>query len=207
MAYASIADVRLVSGLSITQISDSDVTSLITFATAQVNEDVEILFEDELIEYIDNEKTNRINGSNTTFYVRYPYLGDSDNDGDIDKDDLYVYSIDGNGTRSDLTVSTVVAKTGKFTLSTAPNGVTLYCTYRSAPVDMTKDTMVKLATAYLTGAFSFTKVSAGATKSFHVGKISVVKEPGFDKMMSAYTNEVNKIKKNWLHVGESADVV
>ncbi len=207
MAYASTEDVRLICGLTTTQISDSDLNNLINIATAQVNEDTSTLIEDESIIFVSTEKGNYINGTNFTFYTRNEWLGDYNNDGIITKDDVYVYSIDGNGLRTVLTVDSVDYRIGKFVLHAAPVNVRLYCTYRKAPVDMMNDTLVKLATSYLAAGFAYSKVNVGAVRSFSVGKISVTKDNGFDKMYSAYANTIQKISKNWLGVGESADVV
>ena len=182
MAYASTEDVRLICGLTTTQISDSDLNNLINIATAQVNEDTSTLIEDESIIFVSTEKGNYINGTNFTFYTRNEWLGDYNNDGIITKDDVYVYSIDGNGLRTVLTVDSVDYRIGKFVLHAAPVNVRLYCTYRKAPVDMMNDTLVKLATSYLAAGFAYSKVNVGAVRSFSVGKISVTKDNGFDKM-------------------------
>lgn len=207
MAYAVAADVRLICGLTSTQISDVDVLALIVLATAQVNEDLEILIEDEPVIYISTEKPNTINGSNKTFYVKYPYLGDYNNDGAITATDFYAYTINSSGVRTVLTGDSVDSLTGKFVVTNTIADVNLYVSYRNAPVNMTSDTLVKLATSYLTAAFAYTKVNAGNVKSFSVGKISISKDSGFDKMYAAYVNQIQKIKKNWLEVGKSEDVV
>lgn len=205
MVYASAADVRLLTGLSSSAISDADLVSLILLATAQVNVDVQLKIEDERVDYIDTEKPNTIDGSNKTFYVRKPYIGDRTNDGVVGTGDVYCYTLDSTGTRTTYTLSALSDDYfGKITLTNAPStSEELFACYMSSPVDMeTPNPLVKLATIYLASAFAYVKANAGNVKSWHVGKVSVSKDSGFETYFKEYKNIVNKILDNWVHLGE-----
>ena len=204
MVFATTEQVRLLTGLSTNAISDSDLEKLISFATSQVNKDISIHKNREYVDYIDNEKDNTVNGSNKTFYVREPYIGDMDNDGDVDGSDLYVYTIDSDGVRTEYTVDSVDIKLGKFVLTSAPNETDMYVEYYSVPVNLnTPDPLVTLATSQLTASFAYLNVNTGSVKSWHVGKISVVKDSGFETWYLKYKNTVNKILEKWLYTGKS----
>lgn len=66
------------------------------------------------------ELTGAVNGSNKDFYTSNKPIVDRDYSGGVDKDDVVVY-VDG----SEVSVSTVVAATGKITLDTAPSSGTV----------------------------------------------------------------------------------
>ena len=198
MAYCTADDVRVLTNLSASDIPDANLNTLITYATAQLNRDIQTIYEDEKVEYISAEKENDIDGSNTTFYVKHPWIGDYNNDGQVTTADLYVYTIDSDGTRTVYTVSSIDdTRVGKFTLSSAPtSSEELYVTYASAPVDVeTPDSLVKLACAQLAAALAFTRIDAGKAQSFRVGKIAVTKQTeGFTQFITEYRRTVNLIR-------------
>jgi len=209
--YCSILDVRNLTSLTEAQISDSSVFSLIKYAMAQLNADIQIKHKDERLLYISLEKENKIDGSNTTFYTRNYPLGDSDNNGSISTDDLYVYSLDADGTRTDLTVSSIDSvERGEFTLSTAPDDpVTCYVTYFSTPLLAEPPHMlIRLACSYLTAALSYTKIDAAKCKKFRVGKIAVMQQSeAFGTFLGKYRNVIDQISQNMLYKKESIDYV
>ena len=218
MAYATVANVRLISGLAIANISDADVTSLIAFATAKINADINYVVNDERVEYIDAEKENKMDGSNTTFYVKDTHkskfqLGDYDNDGDVDKDDFYVYTLDTStspATRATETVSTIDRALGKFVLSSAPSTTeNLYVTYSVAPLDEnTPNTLLTEACAQLVAALAFTNINAKKLQGFTIGKIKVTKQSdGFNMMYKQYEDtmyrinmKINRFEENVNHI-------
>jgi len=202
--YCTVNDVRLLSGLTTSEISDADLVSLISYATAELNGDINYIKNDEIVSYIDSEKENKIDGSNTTFYLLDVHknnlqIGDYDNDGDVDTSDFYVYTIDNEGTRSDYTVSTLDdKKNGKITLSSAPStNETLYVTYSVAPLDEdTPDTLIKQACAQLTAALAFTKIDAKKLAGFTIGKVKVTKQSqAFQIYYDMYKRTVEKINQ------------
>ena len=159
-------------------------------------------YDDERVAYISSEKENKKDGVEKTFYVKFPWIGDANNDGEIDESDLYVYSINNDGVRTVYTVTSLDnSRIGKFTLSAAPtSNETLYVTYPSAPVDMASNTIVKMACIYLTGALASTHLDAGQLRTFRVGKIYVSKD------MSPYTDYKTKYDKLVLQIKAGKDI-
>src|SRR4030042_1776115 len=204
MAYTDIASVRLITGLTTSDISDADITSLITYATAELNNDINFFIRDELVQYIDSEKENKIDGSNKTFYLKEitanREIGDYDNDGDVDTSDFYLYTIDSStspATRTALTVTTLTSRTlGKIVVSSAPStNQSLYVSYTVAPIDEnTPHQLIKMAATQLVSAYAFTKINAKKIGSFTLGKIKVTKQSdAFELMYSQYERTVAKI--------------
>jgi len=70
MAYVTVNEVRSIINISSSQIDDSELANIITFSSYQLNEDLQVEIDRERIEYIDDIKTNNINGTNTTYYVK-----------------------------------------------------------------------------------------------------------------------------------------
>jgi hypothetical protein len=159
------------------------------------------------VEYISSEKQNKIDGSNTTFYLKEVHnsiyqIGDYDNDGDVDTDDFEIYTLDTSSspaTRTAETVSTLSdRKLGKIVLDSAPASTkTLYATYSVAPLDEnTPDQLIKQATAQLASALAFTNIDAKKLKGFRIGKIAVTKQTdGFNIFMNQYNDTIFKINQ------------
>ena len=184
-------------------------TTLITYATGLLNREINVVVEDEKIEYIDTEKKNYINGSNTVYYTKHTPLGDYDNDGDVDTSDFYVYNIDSAGTRTAFTVSAVNDPwIGKITLATAPASATrLYITYAWAPLreDSSLHPLIKLACMQLTAALAYKKLHGGIISGIRIGKIALTSEPQtYHTYMSEYYRTISQIiaKAAWLQEGQ-----
>src|SRR3990167_1825155 len=169
MAYTTYTLVRLMTNLSTNDISDANITSIITsFVTPEINSQIMVYEEEEVIFPIlgDSEKNNKIDSSNTAYYLKNYPLGDLDDDGDADASDLTVVQVDSTTsppTRTTLTVSTVNdVKRGKFTLSSAPsNGMKLLVSYKWCPLGIninTPDLQLQNAATYLAAAYCFAKV-------------------------------------------------
>jgi len=198
LAYCTASDVRTISGLTTSDISDNDLTTLISYATAQLNKDIQKYHYDEKVLYIDTEKENKIDGENTTFYTRNTWIGDYNNDGTIDGNDIYAYTVDSEGTRTEYTVSSINdSRIGKFTLSEAPsNTEVLYITYCSSPVDMeTPHFLVKLACCQFAAALAYSSFEVKKVSKFRVGKIAVVEQSkAYAYFMGEYYRTVNAIR-------------
>jgi len=205
MAYTDVTAVRLLSGLTTNEISDANITSLITYATAVLNSDINYNVNDELVEYIDAEKENKIDGSNTAFYLKEIkdgyQIGDYDNDGDVDTSDFYAYTIDTStspATRATVTVSTIDKALGKIVLSAAPSTTkNLYVSYSVAPFDEnTPAQLIKQAATQLVSALAFTNIDAKKLQSFTIGKIRIIRQSdGFNLFMNQYHDTVYKINQ------------
>lgn len=202
--YCSVDNVRSLTGLSATDISDSILSGVIQHATAQINADIQLKREDEVVNYISNEKENDIDGNNTTYYTKYYPIGDRNNDGIINGSDVYAYSLDSDGIRKDYTVSTISNdEIGKITLSAAPTtDEILYFTYYTSPVEMsTPHSMIKLACIQLAAALAFTRIDVSKIQSFRVGKVAVMKQSqAFDIYKRQYYDTINKIRSRLLKV-------
>lgn len=216
MAYVSVSDIRLLSGLTTDDVSDDNLSDILDYATAQLNADINYNKEDERVTYINNEKDNDIDGSNTTFYAREVHksrkeLGDFNNDGTVDEDDIEAYTIDAEGNRSSVTVSSVDdPKIGKFTLENAPaSDDTLYITYSVAPLDeSTPHKLVETACIQLTAAYAFTRIDSSKLGSFKIGKIRVGKQTeGFTKLYDGYKKTVRSINSRITTSDEANDPI
>jgi len=195
--YCSIDDIRLLTGIP-TTVTDSQLYDLQYFAQAQLNRDIGVEIKDEKIEYISLEKDNDIDGSNTTYYVKYPRIGDYNDDGKVSVEDIEMYSIDSEGTRETVTISSIDdEEIGKFTVSEAPTtDKEYYISYRSVPVCVDPPNyLVRQACAYLVGAYAYSKLDVREIQAFRVGKVAVSKQmPASRKLMELYNNTLFKIK-------------
>lgn len=181
MVYCDENDLRLMTNLSTSDVSNANVISLITEATAELNRMINVREVREVIDYIDSTRKNSINNSNTTFYVRNwkgKYLADMNNDGDVDTSDIIVYQVDSNGTETTLTVSSVDHDDGKFVLSSAPTtGVRLYVTYEWCQKDVsTPDKLVKMACVFLTASYIYGKINIGRSPDQSWGNKSIKRD-------------------------------
>lgn len=202
--YCTGDDVRNLTGLSTSDISDDLLSGIISHAIAQLNADIQIS-RSEGVTYINSEKENIIDGSNTKFYTKHFPIGDRDNNGIISGVDVYAYTIDSNGIREEVIISGITSNesdpASKFggplwTTSAPDSNKKMYFSYFSSPVDMeTPHPLVKLACIQLSAALSFTKIDVRKVQSFSVGKIRVMRQSDafniYDKM---YTKTITKIR-------------
>lgn len=161
--------------------SNTNVTSLIAEAISELNRLINVREVREPVDYIDSTRKNKIDSSNTTFYVRNwkgKYLADMDNDGDVDTDDIKVYQVDSNGNETELTVSSITHDEGKFVLSSAPTtGVRLYVTYEWCQKDVsTPDRLVKMACVFLTASYIYGKLNIGRSPDQSWGNKSIKRD-------------------------------
>lgn len=164
MAYCTFTDINLHTNITSSDVANADITSLIAEATAQVNSDINIKVTRERIISINKTRENKIDGNNTIYYTQNwsgVYLGDLDDDGDVDTSDVIVYQVASDGTETTPTISAVDDDDMKITLDSAPQpGVVLYISYKYSRVRQgTPDKKVKLATIYLTAAMCYAKIN------------------------------------------------
>ena len=200
--YCSIDDVRAMSSLTTDDITDANVYTLIRYATAQVNKDINVRRIEEKVEGIDQTRQNKIDGSNATYYVQnsfYWYLADYNNDGQVTTADVTVYSYAGDGTRTELTVSSI-NENGKIILSSAPNSSTtnrMTITHSICPVsEYTPDTLVKQACSSLVSAMAYTGIEPQDFQKIELNRLKVMRMPtiGYDYYMRQYQNIIHQIK-------------
>jgi hypothetical protein len=195
-------DIRDLTGLSTTEMEDSDIIKLIDSAVVKLNSDIsEDIIEEELV-YGDARRPNTIDGSNTTFYVlvgsKY-HFGDLDDDGDIDTSDLVVYEYTDDNQKVLMTVSSFTTSgvdKGKFVLSTAPaQGSTLTVTYRKQPVIYSSE-LIKQACVNLVSAMAMSRIDPNDFSSLQIGGLKAVMGVGkkkAEKFIGKYEELVNKI--------------
>ena len=209
--YCSPDDVRLLANLSSTDVSDSTLYDIITFAMAQLNHEINSKIIEETIEEIDSTRENKIDGSNKTFYVKKSfnwYIGDLDDDGDVDTDDIEVYEYDSDGNRTQMTVSEIYPNEGKFVLSSAPSsGSTLKVTYTYAPVsESDPHPLLRQACAYLAASLAYTRIETGYYEKLQLGKLTLQNmTSGFTKHFNQYQRILHYLKTRMLRRTDDKD--
>jgi len=177
-SYCTPDDVRLVTNIKSTDLTDTNLANLINYTGSQLNSDINIYHERERVGYIDAVKDNDIDGTNTTFYTKYIFIGDANNDFQVTISDITVYQVDSEDVETELTVTSLDASTGKFVLDTAPaSAVQLYVTYNNVNkrVD-TPDQLIKMACILLTAAWSYGKLNIGKATRFRMGNLTVFRD-------------------------------
>ena len=201
MVWTTIGDVRTVTGLTSSDISDTDLDLLILVAQKEVLLQTNQNVIREPVVYLDNTRTNLIDGNNTTYYVsnwKGTYLSDSNFDLTVDHLDVHVFSVSGDGTETELTVSAVTYNEGKITLSSAPNSVYLYITYSFNYFDpVIPNPLLKIATEYLVGAYAYMRIDAKNKKTVKFGNTSItnfsVADSSSSVLFNKYENLINKL--------------
>jgi len=199
MAYCTATDVRNVTNLTTEDISDADITEIIKHATAELNHAINSKIIEEEVSYIDEWRQNKIDGSNTTFYVQKCvnwFLGDMDNDGAVTTADIHVREYKYDNTWADLTVSSVAPNDGKFIVTTPPAPDSrLKITYVYAPVsESDPHFLIKQACTYLAASLCFLKIQSRDFKRISLGRLSTYNVPkAFDLYYAKYQQILNKL--------------
>ena len=200
MAYVTTDEVRTITNISSSQISDADLAKIITFASYQLNEDLQIEVDRERIAYISDIKSNETDGSNTTYYVKSSFIGDLDDDFDVDTNDIEVWK-EYDETKTYLTINSIDVKEGSFVLSSAPANEGEYYikyTYSKARMD-TPSMKVKLAAAQLVAAWAYSKLNVGKAPRFRLGNLTVFRDTSAHKhWMTQYKDTIAKINSEWM---------
>jgi len=232
VTYCSVQQVRLLSGLDSSDITDEDIRELRDrVATAEMNEDINQTVEAERIDReISDEKQNDIDGENTEFYLREVhrndlFVGDSNNDGVVDREDLDVYFIDQDDNRvDDLQIELRDIDTGEFELTRAdgsaldtPNVTKIFANYKISPVNQDgfgedfssegPDRLIETACAQLTASYSFTNIEASKLKDFSIGDVSInTQSEGASIMRQRYMETLRRItQKEVIQSGENTN--
>ncbi len=199
MVYTTKEKVRLLSNVVIADVSDTDVDNLILEAVKQVNTDINTRIVREQILNIDNTRENKIDGSNTTYYVKNwedKFIGDSNNSGTVTATDITVYQVTSDGTETTLTVSSISADEGKFVLDSAPaSGVRLFVTYVYTLIDVaTPDGAIDLACALLTIAYCYEKINRGMSPQQVYGNVRFMRDMrAGNEYFKRYEDQIAKI--------------
>ena len=200
MGYCNITDIRDITNITSSDLSDSEITALIGKATRELNSKINVRVIREEIEYLDTTRTNYIDGSNKTYYIRNwqdRFLADMNNDGTVTVSDIIVYAVFSDGTETLPTISSIDYTKGSFTLSTAySSSYRLYATYewcyRNAGES---DTLINLACTFLTSAYAYAKINIGREPQVSYGNIRIYRHMDafreyYDKAMDVI-NDIN----------------
>ena len=204
IGYCSMADFRAITNLTTDCITDADAYDLITMAAYQINGDINTKVIRERIEYIDNTRQNLIDGSNTDFYVKNwkgKYLADFNNDSEVNTTDVIVYAVDGDGTETTPTISSIDVDDGKITLSSAPStDKTLYVTYAWSFVDeSTPDRQLRMACAFLTAALAQAKINIGRAPQVSMGNLRLYRHmDAYDEFYKKYLGIIQQINNRMI---------
>lgn len=200
MVYTSITDIRLLTNLSTSDVSDANLTSIIAKVNSIINSKINVRVIRESVQYIDEVRTNHRDGSNKVFYLRNwegKYLGDSNDDATIDTSDVTVYKVDSNNVESTMTVASITYDQCKITLSTAPsNSDNLYVTYKYSTLDpVVPDILINMAATYLACAMAFTKRDTGQMDILKFGNMTLQKKvsEASDTFMARYYSALRDI--------------
>lgn len=193
MVWTTEDDVRLLTGLTETDISNDNLDSLIEIAQKEVLLQINNIVRREKIEYIDDTRKNSINDSNTTYYIKNwenNFLGDYNYDLLINTSDVKLISVDSTGTETSITVDSISYSEGKFTIASALNNVDLYVTYAYTTFDpQTPNPILKLAAEYLAAAYAYMRIDSSQKKQVKFGNVSITNGTGAN---SAYAFMYNK---------------
>ena len=201
MVYTTKQKIRDLTNLVIADITDDELDALIVCATTQLNSDINTPIVRERVVQIDNTRTNKINGTNTTFYVQNwkgKYIGDSNDDGAITATDVVVHLVASDNTESTATVSSVTSGEGKYVLSSAPTDQTaaeMYVTYNWCFVDpSTPSAKISLACAFLVIAYAYEKINRGMSPQQVYGNVRFMRDMrAGNEFFKKYEAEVSKI--------------
>ena len=177
LGYCTPEDLRHFTNLDTTDITDEAFCQIIPFAGSQLNHDIQIFREDEEVKQLDTTRTNVVDGTNTTFFVKEFPIGDTTGDMEVTIADIEAVEVQSDGTKVTFTVSSINQKTGKFVLASAPTvGSTLFVTYHSAPLSVgDPHPLVRLACIYLVASIAYSKINIGKSTTIKLGSHAFVR--------------------------------
>lgn len=207
MVWTTADDVRLLTGLTISDISDDDLNSLIAKAQIEVILQINTKVIREEIKFLDSTRKNEVNGTNTTYYIKNwegNFISDANYDLSIDTSDITLVAIDNNdATESSVAITSVSYSAGSFVVTTAQNNVDLLVSYSYSSFDPeTPDPLLKLATEYLAASYAYMRLDARQQKQVRFGNVSITNTTGKDGSSSFFYSKYEDIL---LQLNESAN--
>jgi len=191
--YVLSSEVRLLVGLTQSDISNDDLDDLIELATQFCIRDLTISVRDEC-------PTGSINGVNKTFEVAHYPIADISGNKTVGAEDITVYTWgdkENPATKSSISVSTVYDRDGIIVVTTAPSG-----TFEALSIDYSYTLeenidweLVKMAVAYLTGYIFAIKKFTVVPDSLSRGPIRFryYTKP-YNEYLSKYYELMNQVK-------------
>lgn len=195
MSYCSTVDVRAITNLTTTDITDSALDSLIDYSTAQLNADIGVTMYVKLGD--SNYFSGVYDGSNTTFALKSCPIGDLNNNGTVNTSDIEVWNKASTAnvytkmTTGTATIASIDdAEFGKFTFTTAPSLTKDYVVkyvWFPLPAD---SFLIKKALCELTAYMAFLKANLKDVDSYRLGKLAVTKTARHPRLISFYDRYV-----------------
>ena len=199
MAYCAVSDIRNITNLTTSEISDTEIQNLIDYATYQINADIGVTL------YVKLNDTNYISGdfdgSNATFTFKFSPIGDLNNDGTVDVNDIEVWrklTTEDHYTKMSNAISSIDDhEMGKFTFASAPSlDYDYVLKYVWFPIPFNHD-LIKKACAELTAYLCFLKLNLKDIESYRIGKVQVSKtarHPGLVSFYDRYQETLGRIR-------------
>jgi len=189
--------VRNISDLEVDDVADNVLADLSQISWETMMSDVGKREVEEQVEYIDEFRTNKIDGSNTTYWTKTSFvrwLGDYNLDKSLSIADVEVYAYL-QSTRTAPTI-TAVTSSGSFTLQTAPAaGSKLYVSYLHLALPFYPlHPLLRKAWAELTCALAYGKLQARDYHSVGFRGLNLVKmTDGYSSYMNKYVHTLEQI--------------
>lgn len=216
MAYPTISDIDSIINFP-SSATDDQKNAAIKEAYILVNNELMTDVNGELISGIDNVRTNKVDGDNDTFYLSRVgfwygdewsnnYLGDKNNDGDVDTDDITVYIVY-DDERTNGVLSSIDATNGKFTLDTAPeSGSTVYVDYSFIPINYDNPRLIDCI-AHFTMGYVHLNLSPENYTSISLKNILTVRSdtPTVDNFFNTGKRLLDSIKRDYLSISLLTD--
>lgn len=185
MVYCTADEVREICEIASGDMDDADLVKIIAIATKRLNGDINYTIVEERADYIDEYRQNKKDGSNKTYYIqdswknkkgRRYYIGDYDNDGDVDTDDVLVYVYNpSTDTKTAATVSSIGSNLDSVVLTTAPAAnTTVTLTFARIHLDeSTPHNHIKEACRNLSAALAYMKLRGEDYQRLALGDFNV----------------------------------
>lgn len=187
--YCTVDEFRQVINVKPNEVNDTFLATMIEYAGAELNDDINTRVDEEEVLMISNSKKNEKDGANKVFWTKKYPLGDRDNDFRVTPSDITAYKIDKDGVRTDLVTTQVNPQTGQFRLEhpLEPSD-SLFISYCSAPRSVDPaHRLIKVACIFLTAHWAFAKLNIGKATRFHMGNLTVFRDmQSPDKYYSRY---------------------
>jgi hypothetical protein len=191
MGYCSTVDVRAITNLTTTDITDSALNSLIDYSTAQLNSDIGVTLYVKLGD--SNYFNGEYDGSNKTFSFKSSPIGDLDSNGTVNTSDIEVWNKASTAdvyTKMTTGTATIASiddhEFGKFTFTDIPtltNDYVLKYVWFPLPFN---HFLIKKACTELTSYMAFLKANLKDVDSYRLGKLAVTKTSRHPSLVSFY---------------------
>jgi len=201
MAYCTYTDVRNITNLIEGEISNTEINTVIEYATYQLNADIGVTIKKELASAV----IGSIDGSNKIYTLKNSPIGDMDNDGSVGTTDIeiwYKLNADDHFSKMSTACSSVDDhEEGKITLATAPATTYDYIIkYVWFPIPYNHK-LIKQACVELSSYMCFLKLNLKDVDSYRIGKVSVSKtarHPSLVNFYDRYKETIGRIRGSML---------